>query len=105
MRKTIVAAMSALLLAAIAAPAHASSSPLGASISVSFADLNIHNEAGAKVLYARLQRASASVCELDTFRELGSLARVADAESCYAETLDKAVTRIDSDALKKIHSS
>ena len=105
MRKIIVAVLSALLLAAFAAPAHASSSPLGASISVSFVDLNIHNEAGAKVLYGRLQSAAASVCELDTFRELGSLARVADAESCFAETLDKAVARIDSDALKKIHAS
>jgi len=107
MRKTIVAGVSALVFAAVALPAVAAApSQLDDSrISVSFADLNIDNEAGARALYGRLQQASASVCKMDSFRELGSLAAVARAEACYNETLDKAVARIGSQALQKIHSS
>ena len=107
MRKTIVAGASALALAAIALPAAAATPTQfdDSRISVSFADLNINNEAGARVLYGRLQAASESVCSMDSYRELGSLARVAEAEACYEETLDKAVAKIGSDMLSKIHSS
>ena len=107
MRKTIVAGVSALALATFALPVAAATPTQfdDSRISVSFADLNIDNEAGARVLYGRLQQASASVCNMDSYRELGSLAAVAQAEACYEETLNKAVAKIDSDALKKIHSS
>ena len=107
MRKTIVAGVSALVLAGIAVPAAAATPSQfdDSRISVSFADLNIDNEAGARVLYGRLQAASASVCKMDTYRELGSLAAVAKAEACYADTLDKAVAKIGSTALDKIHTS
>ncbi len=73
-------------------------------ISVSFADLNIQNVAGARVLYTRLKRATETVCDLESYRESGSLSRVAQARQCYAETLDEAVARIDSEALQKIHA-
>ena len=107
MRKTIVAGLSALALAGIALPAAASTPSQfdDSRISVSFADLNINNEAGARVLYGRLQAASASVCNMDSYRELGSLAAVADAEACYEETLNEAVAKIGSVALNKIHTS
>ena len=75
------------------------------SISVSFADLNIHNAAGARVLYTRLQRATKSVCGVESYSEAGSLSRVSQAKQCYAETLDEAVAKIDSAALAAIHTS
>lgn len=107
MRKTIVLGTAALFVLGFgtSAIAAAPSQFDDAGISVSFTDLNINNTAGAKVLYSRLQRASESVCNVESFRELGSLSRVAQAEKCYRETLDKAVARINSAALKKIHSS
>jgi len=74
-------------------------------ISVSFSDLNIQNDAGARVLYMRLQRATKSVCGTGSYLQLGSLARVSQTEECYADTLDEAVAKIDSDALDKIHAS
>lgn len=73
-------------------------------VTVSFADLNIHSVAGAKVLYSRLKAASESVCAVESYRELGSLSRVADAETCFVDTLDEAVAEIDSAALRRIHS-
>ncbi len=73
-------------------------------VTVSYADLNIHSAAGARVLYSRLKAASESVCNVESYRELGSLSQVAEVESCFAETLDEAVAEIDSAALKRIHS-
>ena len=110
MRKTIVMGISAVLLLGLTAPLSASAAAPSqfddASVTVNFADLNIDNAAGAKVLYSRLQRASAEVCGASgTYLEQGSLARVAQAEQCYAETLDEAVSKIDSSALRQIHSS
>ena len=74
-------------------------------VSVSYADLNIHSEAGAKVLYTRLKQASKNACSMDSYREQGSLARMAAAKECYNAAHDKAVSKIDSEALKKIHTS
>ena len=107
MRKTIIAGATALALATIALPATAATPTQfdNSRISVSFADLNIDNEAGARALYGRLKQASASVCKMDSFRELGSLAAVAQAEACFTETLDEAVAKIGSAALEKIHTS
>ena len=107
MRKTFVAGASALALAVIALPAAAATPSTidDSRISVSFADLNIDSEAGARALYGRLQQASASVCNKESLRELGSLAAVAKAEACYNATLDKAVAKIGSDTLAKIHTS
>ncbi len=109
MKKTMVTGIAALIVLGLSISATAiAASPSQfdeSSISVSFADLNIQNAAGAKVLYGRLQQASKSVCNVESFRELGSLARVAQVESCYVETLDEAVAKIDSAALQAIHSS
>ena len=74
------------------------------SVTVSYADLNINREAGAKVLYARLQRASERVCDIGPFFGLGSVAAKADAKACYEEALTTAVEEIDSDALGRIHN-
>ncbi len=106
MRKIFVAGASALALAVVAFPVAAASpsSIDDARVSVSFADLNINSEAGARTLYRRLRQASASVCNRDSLRELGSLAAVAKAEACYTETLDEAVAKIGSEALRKVHS-
>lgn len=73
------------------------------SVSVSFADLNIKNEQGAKVLYRRLQRASESVCDVRDARNTRCLEDLRAADECYNKTLDAAVESIDSDALMSLH--
>ena len=106
MKKIAVPGIAALVAMSVTAPAIANTTQVDEStVSVSYADLNIHNDAGARVLYARLKNASAAVCNVDSYLELGSLARVADTEACYSATLDEAVAEIESDALRKIHSS
>lgn len=71
--------------------------------SVSYSDLRIDDAEGAKVLYARIQQASAKACKLASVRELGSLERYRDAKACYSDMLDDFVARFDSEELKKLH--
>ena len=73
-------------------------------IKVSYEDLNIQSEAGAKALYSRLKRASAKACNVESLSEHGSIDRARDAKICYQETLSDAVENIDSDALAEIHA-
>ena len=100
--------LSLLPLAIIAVPAiAAAAAPTqieDASIKVSYADLNIQSEAGARVLYTRLKRATEEVCGIQTHVINGSLAETLHARTCYRETLEASVEKIDSDALSRIHS-
>ena len=75
------------------------------SVKVSYEDLNIHSEAGARVLYSRLKRASEKACDVESLSEHGSIERVRAAKLCYHEVLSSAVENIDSDALTRIHAS
>jgi UrcA family protein len=74
------------------------------SVKVSFSDLNIHSDAGAKTLYSRLKRASEDACNFDSYIRIG-LSEYQKARACYEEALDEAVASIDSDALQEIHES
>lgn len=75
------------------------------SVRVSYADLNIDCEAGARVLYSRLKRASEKACNVESLTEHGSIDRARDAKACYEEALSDAVANIDSAALARIHAS
>ena len=67
-----------------------------AAVTVTYEDLNIQSEAGAKVLYSRLKRASAKACNVESLSEHGSVDRARDAKVCYHEALTAAVESIDS---------
>ena len=73
------------------------------SVKVSYADLDIHSDKGAKVLYSRLKRASQKACSLDPYLKSGLNERQ-KAKVCYEAALDAAVARIDSSALQQIHT-
>lgn len=87
----------------VAAIATGGSEIIGKSEKVSYADLNVEKEAGAKQLYRRLQQASKRVCGVDSLTVVGSLREMSRAKSCYKNSLDSAVAEIDSDALTEIH--
>ena len=74
-------------------------------IQVAWDDLNIDSAAGTRVLYSRVEQAAEQACGVPTLAELGSVKRVHDAKECIDYVVDKAVKQIDSDELRKIHSS
>ncbi len=74
-------------------------------VKVNYADLNIHNEAGARILYRRLKSATEEACGLERYNRSRSMSQFNSARECYKETLTQAVNKIDSEALKDIHTS
>ena len=70
---------------------------------VSYADLNLESEAGTRVLYGRLQRASRQVCDVTAAGSSGSIQRL-HADQCYRETLAEAVEEIENEDLTRIHA-
>ncbi len=78
-----------------------------AKVTVSYADLNLENEEGVRVLYRRLKRASSELCSLTPPRIAGSLPNVylrRDTRQCYREALSNAVDKIDNENLTRIHA-
>ena len=74
-------------------------------VTVSYGDLDIQSEAGARVLYSRLKRASEKACNVESLTEHGSVDSARDARLCYRTKMARAVDNIDSEPLKKIHAS
>ncbi len=100
-RMLLIGIAAALPFAAQAGePARAQTTDI--SIVVSYADLDLTGEAGARTLYARLKRAAGKACgnrpsplDLRAFREY---------QDCYDLALNKAVKRVDSKQLYALHA-
>ena len=93
----------------MAIPAIAAASPFineanRTAVRVSYADLDLSNEAGLATLYARLRSASLAVCGSRSLIEAGSLGRLAENRRCYEGALSKAVARINNDKLSELHA-
>ncbi len=72
--------------------------------SVSYADLNLESEEGARVLYRRLQRASKEVCGGGSLKHGRSIIMKSSRLQCYREKLSNAVDKIDNKDLTRIHA-
>ncbi len=79
-----------------------------AKATVSYADLNLGNEEGVRVLYQRLQYASKEVCSVASPKLAESLimksSRRRATRQCYRETLSNAVDKFDNKDLTRIHA-
>ncbi len=75
---------------------------------VSYADLNLENEEGVRVLYQRLQHASKEVCGVASLKIPESiLARSSRRRAtwqCYRKSLSNAVVKFDNEDLTRIHA-
>jgi UrcA family protein len=101
--------LATIVVVALGAPAIASadakSELQGKSVKVSYADLNLEKQEGAKTLYRRLQIASKQACNVGSLRTEGSVKRLGEARQCYNDALSKAVEEIDNELVTQIHSS
>ncbi len=68
---------------------------------VSYADLNLENEEGVRLLYRRLQRASKEVCDVTSILIAESRQQ---AQRCYRQTLSNAVDKFDNEDLTRVHA-
>jgi UrcA family protein len=94
-----LAAAAATLLTAVwmvaAQPAHAAASG-PATARISYADLNLNSEAGARTLYQRLKRAAERVCDGVDRRGIGP-------RECYETALADAVNDVGAPRLQALH--
>ncbi len=104
-RKLLIAsAVIVLGIPAIAGATQYISNTEHTAVRVSYADLNLSNEAGLATLYARLQRASRAVCGPRSLVEAGSVKHLSQNRVCYRNALSKAVAKFDNATLDKIHA-
>ena len=97
----IAASLITLSWAACSAPARAAGEIVVGVERVSYGDLNLATEAGAEVLYRRLRRAAAEVCN-----PLGSLHAVVQAgwRACYDKALNSAVASANKPMVTALHN-
>ena len=98
-----------MAIVAICAPAITSadekSELKGWSEKVTYEDLNLGKEAGAHVLYRRLQQASKRVCGVESLKSRKLSAQEAStSRQCYKQTLTAAVAKFDNEHLASIHT-
>ena len=98
-RSTTAQALGALVLAASALGGHATAQSIdqAASVTVSYADLDIDRSAGATVLLHRLEAAAVKAC--GGMPDVRLLAQVAAFERCRRESVSRAVAQINSPML------
>lgn len=105
--KLLKGIIASIVFVALGAPAIASAMDehqlAGKSVKVDYTDLNVQKEAGAKVLYRRLQQASREVCGVQSLKNAGSVRILSEMQNCYRDSLTTAVAKVDSKALTKIH--
>lgn len=102
--KLIKGVVATVAVIAFALPAVSSASELkGRAEKVTYSDLNPDKETGAEILYRRLQQASKRVCGVESMKNAGGIRAVSEQRSCYRETLDEAVAKINNVTLTKIH--
>ena len=101
--------LATIVVVALGAPAIASadanSNLQGKSVKVTYADLNLEKQEGAKALYRRLQQASKQACDYRGLKISGSIKRMVETKQCYHETLTEAVAEVDSELVTELHNS
>ena len=107
-RKTYQIVITALTVFAFGLPitanAAAPSQFESVSVTVSYSDLNVDDADGARVLYARLKRATREACNVESLKVVGSVRRYAQSMDCYNAALETAVKTVDNDTLTSIHN-
>ena len=107
--KLIKSLLATVVVVALGAPAISFSDDKnelkGVSVKVSYADLNLEKQEGARALYRRLQQASKQACDFHGSNIGGSVVRFAAMRRCYQEALSAAVEKIDNELVTNIHNS
>src|SRR5687768_10573133 len=91
--------------AAVAIAALVSGSVLAAdpSKTVSYADLNLNNSAGAEALYKRIKKAAYEVCQIPTGTH--QIRIESEFKACKVDAVERAVQQVNLPTLTALHQS
>ena len=95
-------AIIAIASAAVALPAAAATTAEQQTIEVKIAGYDLNSEAGAEIILNKIEFAAERVCDLTTARQ--TLAGKAEAETCEAKAIKRAVASLQSPILAKVHA-
>lgn len=99
LRAFIAAATFAALASTLSAVSAADPSSSSASITVTYADLNVASPSGARVLYERIRAAAQGACNYFWFKT------DADEARCLQNTIARAVTKVNQPALTAVYNA
>lgn len=99
LRGLIAAAIFAALASTLTAVSAADPSSSSASITVTYADLNVASPSGARVLYERIRAAAQGACNYFWFKT------DADEARCLQNTIARAVTKVNQPALTAVYNA
>jgi UrcA family protein len=103
-RYVAACAITALTFGAAAHASDVSTDVVGrATTTVRYGDLDLSKQADAQTLYGRLQRASNNVCV--EYKELRNLQRMMLYNTCYRESLARAVDNVGHAAVKAAYNA
>jgi len=101
--------LATIIVFALGAPTIASagdkSELQGVSVKVSYADLNLEKQEGAKALYRRLRQASKQACDYRGLKVAGSIRQAVETQRCYHKALTEAVADLDNEMVTELHNS
>lgn len=104
MNKSAIVLSAALVALSLSASQFAAASDtVTQSVTVSYADLNLSNTAGAKTLYSRISKAARKVCSISGESPYAFLDY--DKRRCIRSAIDQAVTKVDSPVLLAMHQA
>jgi UrcA family protein len=102
-KSAIVLGATLVALSLSASQFAAASDTVTQSVTVSYADLNLSNVAGAKTLYGRIRMAARKVCTVDG--ESPYEFQNVDKRRCIRSAIDQAIIKVGSPVLLAMHQS
>lgn len=103
MKRSFIALAAVALSGAIVLPASAGSEEEVPTRTVSLAGIDMHSEAGAKIVYQRIENAADRVCRVNTGRR--SLREIEPAKACAENAVDVAVKTLNVDEVTALHTA
>ena len=101
---TALGALAACLIGAAGSALAASPADAAPTVRVAYSDLNLASDQGNRTLYARISAAAHQVCFADR-PDMRDLARYAEARSCAAQAVARAVQAVHSQGLAAIYNA
>lgn len=101
-RATLTVLASGLVGLGASVATAAAATDVAPAVSVSYADLNLATEEGNVALYRRIVSAARRVCPIET---VPSAQRVAQAQHCIDDAVDRAVKQVQSTKLAELQAT
>ncbi|MGH1422636.1 MAG: UrcA family protein [Hyphomonas sp.] len=103
MKRSLIALAAVALSGAVVLPAAAASIEEASAKTVSVAGIDMSTEAGAKIVYQRIENAADRVCGVNSGRM--ALKQIQPAKACAEKAVEAAVKALNVDTVTAVHNA